>query len=263
MDNYRRERNRRRARFPLWAVLATAGGSAASACRASAALLLLLAAPGAWAAPSAAGQIKSAVERQLREELRAEADKRDWQDLSFGYEVDAPAATLAPCKTAPRVRTLDGGDPLQARRRFELVCPGGWTVTATARVEVSLPAVHAQRTIERGQPIAADDLKLERLNVTKTPRGFYHRIEEVEGMVAKRRIRPNQALTPSLLAPAPAVRRGQRVTIVASRDGVQASTVGEALSDGAPGEVIQVRNINSDKVIDAKVLEPGVVTSTF
>ena len=30
-----------------------------------------------------------------------------------------------------------------------------------------------------------------------------------------------------------------------------------------PGDVIRVRNVGSGKVIDAKVLESGVVTSTF
>jgi len=53
------------------------------------------------------------------------------------------------------------------------------------------------------------------------------------------------------------------VKIVASHDGIEASTNGEALADGQPGEVIRVRNVRSGKVIDAKVVEEGVVTSTF
>jgi len=53
------------------------------------------------------------------------------------------------------------------------------------------------------------------------------------------------------------------VKVVASNEGIEASTSGEALGDGQPGDVIRVRNTRSGKVIDAKVIEPGVVSSTF
>src|SRR5690606_32545004 len=100
-------------------------------------------------------------------------------------------------------------------------------------------------------------------NISRARRGFYSRVEDVAGSLAARRIRTNQLLTPALVASLPAVRRGETVKIVASRDGIEASTDGEALSDGQVGELIRVRNISSDKVIDAKVIEPGVVSSTF
>jgi flagella basal body P-ring formation protein FlgA len=60
-----------------------------------------------------------------------------------------------------------------------------------------------------------------------------------------------------------AVRRGEPVKMIANNDGIEASASGEALADGQPGDVIRVRNTRSGKVIEAKVLEPGVVTSTF
>lgn len=82
-------------------------------------------------------------------------------------------------------------------------------------------------------------------------------------MVAARRLRPNQVLTPVLVEGAAAVRRGDVVKIVAVAEGIEASTKGEALADGQPGDVIRVRNLSSDKTIHAKVIERGVVTSTY
>jgi len=258
---------RRRGLISHGGTQAQTGGNNASAFALLMGTVLALLPLVASAAPSAADQIRSAVQARLQQELRAEAARRDWQGLSFEHELDLPrgVAGLTACGAALRLTALEGGDPLQERRRFELVCPGqgGWTVAVNARVEIYLPAVHAKGVIERGQTIAADDVKLERINLGKANRGFYHRVDEVVGLAAKRRLRPNQALSPALLAQAPVVRRGQRVTIVASRDGVHASTPGEALSDGVPGEVIQVRNLSSEKIIDAKVVEAGVVTSTF
>lgn len=34
---------------------------------------------------------------------------------------------------------------------------------------------------------------------------------------------------------------------------------GEALSDGAPGQQIRVRNLRSQRIIKARVIEPGTV----
>src|SRR5690606_10363778 len=117
--------------------------------------------------------------------------------------------------------------------------------------------------IDRGRTLTANDLKLQRINIAKARRGYYNRLEDVVGLTAKRRIRAGQTLTPALLEQSMAVRRGQPVKIIASHEGIEASTSGEALSDGQPVDVIRVRNVRSEKVIDAKVLESGVVTSTF
>jgi flagella basal body P-ring formation protein FlgA len=85
----------------------------------------------------------------------------------------------------------------------------------------------------------------------------------VVGLSAKRRIREGQQLTPALLTGAVLVKRGQQVVIQANQDGIQAKAVGEALANGQLGDVIRVRNLGSEKVIEAKVIEAGVVSSTF
>ncbi len=94
-------------------------------------------------------------------------------------------------------------------------------------------------------------------------RGYFGRIEQVVGKTAKRRIRAGQTLTADLLDAPLWVRRGQSVTIVARQDGIEASTLGEALANGREGDVVRVRNRSSEKVIDAQVIGDGVVTSTW
>jgi len=104
---------------------------------------------------------------------------------------------------------------------------------------------------------------LQEVNIGKAPRGFYNSLDEVLGQGAKRRVRAGQLIAPNLLTAPLLIRRGQQVTIVASQDGISASATGEALTNGREGEVIRVRNLGSQKVIEAQVVEEGVVTSTF
>lgn len=228
---------------------------------------LLMLAGTAQARGDATAQVQQAVVAHLRAMLERQAERQGWQDMQLRYETNLPtSATNQPlCVNALQIRATGDAPSAMERQQLEINCPDapGWSLNATAQAHVFLPAVHAEGIIDRGQTIRDSDIRLERINIAKARRGYYNRQDEVIGMAAKRRIRAGQTITPALLEQAMAVKRGQPVKIVASNEGIEASTSGEALGDGQPGEVIRVRNTRSGKVIDAKVLEAGVVTSTF
>lgn len=258
------ENLQRTARFPLLPHTRPIGGSRTSARRAlllSASLLpgLLL------AAPSASQQIDQAVTQYFTEVIFAEAAKQGWQGMRFSH-TSSPlnsSAQLPPCGQALQVSS-DSSSALD-RQRLTVRCNDqtGWSVVVSSQASIFLPAVFARQTIERGHTISAEQLSLQELDIGKAPRGFFNRLDQVVGMGAKRRIRANQALSPNVLATPLLVRRGQQVKILASHDGISASTLGEALENGALDAVIRVKNLSSGKTIDSKVLDAGVVTSTF
>lgn len=228
---------------------------------------LLLPMTNAQAQPDAAAQVQQAAENHLRDMLERQAARQGWQGMQLRYETDLPADTTGrpPCVGTLHVRATGDAPSAMERQQLEINCPDvpGWSINVTAQAHVFLPAVHAEGIIDRGQSIRSNDIRLERINIAKARRGYYNRLDEVIGMAAKRRIRAGQTITPALLEQAMAVKRGQPVKIVANNEGIEASASGEALGDGQPGEVIRVRNVRSGKVIDAKVIEEGVVTSTF
>jgi flagella basal body P-ring formation protein FlgA len=161
--------------------------------------------------------------------------------------------------------SADGEHNPLARQRLSVQCPDqpGWTVKVSSQATIRVSAVFANQAIERGRTIGAEQLKLQELDISKAPRGFFSRLEQVVGKGAKRRIRANQALDSSFLAMPLLVRRGEQVKIIANHEGIAAATMGEALENGEQGAVIRVRNPSSRKTIEAQVLDTGVVTSTF
>lgn len=237
-------------------------GKAASACLLAAFLSLMI---STETRADATAQVRQAVEQHLRVMLERHAERHGWQGMQLRYDVSLPAssANLAQCSGTLRIQATGDAPSLMDRQQLRVECPDGWHLNATGQTHVLLPVVHAEGIIDRGQTLTAGDLKLQRINIAKARRGYYNRLDEVVGLAAKRRIRAGQTITPALIEQAMAVRRGQPVRIVASNDGIEASTSGEALGDGQPGDVIRVRNTRSGKVIDAKVVSPGVVTSTF
>nr|WP_256661369.1 flagellar basal body P-ring formation chaperone FlgA [Pseudomonas sp. HS-2] len=203
----------------------------------------------------------------MQQMLAEEAKRQAWQGQRHSLNITLlnSAERLPTCTQALGV-TVASDDPSPlSRQRLELSCADtpGWSVTALVQASVFLPAVHAARVIERGQTIAAEQLQLQEVNVGRAPRGFYNSLDEVIGQGAKRRVRAGQLIAPNLLTAPLLIRRGQQVTIIASQDGISASATGEALANGREGEVIRVRNLGSQKVIEAQVVEEGVVTSTF
>jgi flagella basal body P-ring formation protein FlgA len=77
------------------------------------------------------------------------------------------------------------------------------------------------------------------------------------GLAVGRRLRrptdEGEAVTTSLLAAATLVRRGQEVQVEAGISGLQVRMAGVARGDGALGDIIEVENGTSGRVIQAVV----------
>lgn len=250
----------RNAAFPL-STRCTAGcGKALSAC-----FLLLL--PALADAQDARGQLDALARQQVAAELKSAAQKAGWKGMTFTVNNNLPNSLgkLAACPDGPQLRALEAPASITARRRFEASCAGqsGWPVSFISQPTVYLPTVVASGEIARGQTLDAAQLKLAPVEIGKSSRSYFTDIAEVAGKTARRRIRADQPLTPALLDGAMLVRRGQQVKIVASQDGIQASAVGEAMANGKQDEVIRVKNLRSQKIIEAKVSASGEVSSIF
>jgi flagella basal body P-ring formation protein FlgA len=86
------------------------------------------------------------------------------------------------------------------------------------------------------------------------------------GLVARRGIAANSVLRPSMvrhLKPEIIVNRNQNVVIRMEQPGLSVSAIGKAMQKGSVGEYVKVRNIDSQRVILAKVNEDGTVEPVF
>lgn len=256
---------RRHSTFPPCRRKRVAGGNAVSAMVGL--LMFGLLSNAVHAEQTAKQQIDQAIEQYWSKIVAAESKTEGWRASRFSHssvEVEGHSETLPSCSQRVKA-TTDGGASLAGRHRLEITCPDqpGWTVKVNSKVDVFLLAVFANQLIERGHTITAEQVELKELQVGRATRGFFDNIDDAVGMGAKRRIRPDQLITSRLLTMPFLVRRGQQVEISARKDGIAATTLGEALEDGQEGDVIRVRNLSSAKVIKAQVLDEGAVSSTY
>ena len=86
------------------------------------------------------------------------------------------------------------------------------------------------------------------------------------GLITKRRLPANTVIRPAMVGlrePAVIVRRNRSVVIRLERPGLLVTAIGKAMQDGRAGEYIKVRNVDSQRIIMARVNENGTVEPVF
>lgn len=124
------------------------------------------------------------------------------------------------------------------------------------RATLSAEVLVAAQSVAAGTTIAEDDVQLQRRDISQIPDA----VSALEpGMAARSALRAGQVLQKRLLVAAIVVKRGDAVRILASRGGVSVEASGDALDSGARQSVIRVRNAATGRVIQARVLDAGLV----
>jgi flagella basal body P-ring formation protein FlgA len=134
-----------------------------------------------------------------------------------------------------------------------------WSLFVPVTVKVMAEIVVANRNMPRGSIIGQGDLTLEKRDLARLHRGYMEDATSAIGKKLRNRVRKHQVITPSQLDVPLAVKRNNRVIIQASNSTIQIRMVGKALENGGIGETIRVRNISSNKEIDAKIISSGIV----
>ena len=89
--------------------------------------------------------------------------------------------------------------------------------------------------------------------------GLVRSVEEAVGLRATASLTQGVALATRALAKAPAVMKGETVTLMADGDGFSVSMPGKAEEDGYEGDLLAVRNLRSGVVISGRLAPGGVV----
>jgi flagella basal body P-ring formation protein FlgA len=162
------------------------------------------------------------------------------QDLSTSLE--SPAQPIG--RVTLRVR-CDGSSP--------------WTVFVPGQVRLYREVVTANRPLKRDNVVTEMDVGLAERDVGLLNQGYLTSLQQAIGKKLTRALLPDQVLAPVHVEQAEVIRKGDQVVISARSGGISVRMPGEALSDGALGKQISVRNQRSKRVVKARVTGPGQV----
>lgn len=141
--------------------------------------------------------------------------------------------------------------------------PKKWTIYVSAEVHQMVTVWVASDYLPRGSLIQQQDFTQKQMDLSQLRYGYYTDFNEVSGKTLKRHLARGAVLTPAAIAITKVIKRGEHVTIIAETGGIMVRAAGQALEDGGVGDIIRVKNLNSRKVIEARVDGPGRVKINF
>lgn len=171
---------------------------------------------------------------------------------------------LPKCGKALQV-SMAPGTKLQGSASLAVKCtsPQKWKIHVAAHIDGQVNALIARHPIPRGTVIRNEDLEFVLRRYSQLNYGYYGSAKLLTNMEAKRNIKAGQVVTPSLVRAQKLVLRGEHITIVAQNGGLNLRVKGKALMDGQIGQTIKVKNLNSKKLIYARVISAGIVKVNF
>nr|WP_158460288.1 flagellar basal body P-ring formation chaperone FlgA [Pseudomonas fluorescens] len=134
-----------------------------------------------------------------------------------------------------------------------------WTVFVPAQVKLFRDVVTMLRPLKRESVIGVEDVALRERDVGTLKQGFLSQLDQAVGMKLLRPTVLDQVLTPQHLEQPEVIQKGDQVVITARSGSLAVRMPGEALVKGGLSEQIRVRNLNSKRVVKARVTGPGQV----
>ncbi|WP_394210756.1 flagellar basal body P-ring formation chaperone FlgA [Enterovibrio calviensis] len=135
-----------------------------------------------------------------------------------------------------------------------------WQVYVPVQIRLLTPIVVAKRPMDRGVIINHDDLIVQLVD-SRFQRGqTYTNASTIVGSRIKRVVGMGQPIQGNDIC---MVCRNDVVVITASGNGLNLIAKGTALSDGALGEQIKIRNSKSNRIVDGTITSVGQVIVKF
>ncbi len=134
-----------------------------------------------------------------------------------------------------------------------------WKIYVQVMLKRYQQVLVADHALVRGHHLAAEDVRLERREVTRLGQKYLEDISPFIGYELRQSIRSGAVVKAQMFRAQKMIKRGQTVTMVAGDRGFQVQMRGKALADGALGKRIRVKNLKSKRVVEGEVISKGVV----
>ncbi len=135
-----------------------------------------------------------------------------------------------------------------------------WKIHLPVNIELFDDVMVTTKPHLRGQNIDTAALKLKKRVTSSLNQGYFNQSENFSQLQAKRNLPSGTVLTPANLVLRMMVRSGQKVTLVLQYKGLQVRSSGRALRSAGLGQIVKVRNNQSNKIVEGVVSGDAQVT---
>lgn len=134
-----------------------------------------------------------------------------------------------------------------------------WKLYVRVAIKIMREVAVAARPLVRGDRLQKSDVEFVKKDVSRLRGSYLDDVSALEGYEVRQSVPVGAPLYTRMFRAPKLVRRGEKVTMLASIGGLEVRISGEALSDGARGDMIRVRNVSSRRVVQGEVVSKGLV----
>ena len=131
-------------------------------------------------------------------------------------------------------------------------------VNVNVKVSRYAPLCIAKRFIPKGAIITERDIMTKRMKIKNAHIKPLQK-EDIVGAIARQNIATDKIIKEYMIVPNFPVKKNKNVKIVYNRGGIYIELLGIALENGQIGDIIRVKNLSSNKVLQCKVISNGLV----
>jgi len=210
---------------------------------------------------------------QSLESIRESAKNHAWQlarqqhgNDNINIEVGSLDKRLRLAQCSQALTAFDSPNTKSTGRTTVGVrCEGdkSWKIYIAVDIQVIRKIAILKNPLTRNSVLKASDIVFKDLNIASLHRGYYTRLEPLIGKHVKNALQGGTVITPAQIKNPLAIKKGSQVTILADLGGIQVRMKGKALKSGSLGDWISVRNMSSNRQIEGRILEDGVIQVTL
>ncbi len=142
---------------------------------------------------------------------------------------------------------------ITARMTLGVRCASpAWTLYVPMTVETEQKVLVMRTAADRNSSPTADDVELQQRRVPGVATSYLTDIGQLRGRHLKAPVSPGTALSTDMLVADTLIKRGQRVTLIATAGGIEVRAQGEAVADSTPGGRVRVLNLSSRKIVEGQ-----------
>lgn len=172
-----------------------------------------------------------------------------------------------------QLRLPECAEPLEAFKADDLIkagrtsigvrCNAGkkWSIFVSAVIKAYETVIVLSRPVQRGEIITRQHLAIEKRDVSRLRGDFVTQAEQVENKQAAHSAPAGAVLGSRSFVEPRLIKRGDKIIISSMRPTFNIRMNGVAMMDGTKGQVIRVKNESSGRIINAMVIEPGLVSA--
>jgi len=220
--------------------------------------LLLIAANGANA-----GQWQSLDSiRQAAETFMQTSATQEALDMEFTVGRLDSRLHLQQCPRELEVNPRSPIKPGSISLQIECQAKTGWKIYLPVQIKLWRTVLAAAHPLPRGHKITEGDIiSVRELQISgNQARYMQEQKAELLGKIVNRTLASGNPFDERFLKPPLWVKRGQTVILLAQTESVQIRMKGNALADGVKGDLIKVRNLSSQRVVEGIVIKPGIIS---